>query len=300
MADSMERPADFAAYWEAVDRALERLPGRPVLERRPEESTGFCTVYGLKLTSVGPYRIFGFYSVPKGEGPFPAILQTPRYGSVNHISDYNDRQRYVCLQLMHRGQRLADQPFAAEYPGLLTRGIADPGTYIYRDIVADCLRSAEFLLSQPVVDPSRVAVIGDDLALITAARRPRFTVDELAGLVFYRLAEALPTTSEYPIEEVNDYLRAHPDRRRAVERTLSYFDPRHHAPDVTATTILSVGGDGTTSGLPWLRPLVDALGGPVEPYRLTNEGGNDHDRLDAMLATRFGVEPMSRFRRVFA
>jgi len=300
VADSVERPADFAGYWEAVDRELARLPARPVLERRPEESTNFGTVYGLRLTSSGPYRIFGFYCVPQGDGPFPAILQTPRYGSVNHVPDYNDRRRYVCLQLMHRGQRLADQPFAAAYPGLLTRGIGDPATYIYRAIVADCLRAAEFLLSRPEVDPSRVAVVGDDLALITAARRPRFAVAELAGPMFYRLAEARATTSEYPIEEINDELRAHPDTREAVAHTLGYFDPVHHAPDVTATTILSVGGDGTTSGFPWLQPLVDALGGPVEPYRLTNEGRVDQDRLDAMLATRFGVEPLSRFRRVFA
>ena len=46
---------------------------------------------------------------------------------------YDDRERYATLTLMHRGQRLADQPFAASYPGLLTLGIDSPATYIYRE-----------------------------------------------------------------------------------------------------------------------------------------------------------------------
>ena len=113
------------------------------------------TCYTLRLTSIGPYRIFGYYSVPTGPGAHPGLLLTPRYGSVNHVPDYTERKRYAVLQIMHRGQRLADQPFAAAYPGLLTHGIDDPTTYIYRGIVADCLRAAEFLASRPEVDPSR-------------------------------------------------------------------------------------------------------------------------------------------------
>src|ERR1700736_538505 len=183
------RPADFDAYWDAVDQELTRYPAAPTLDRLALPSDEFSPVYALRLTSTAPYRIFGYLSVPLGEGPFPGLLVAPHYGSVNHLPHLDDRQRYVTLILMHRGQRLADQPFAAEYPGLLTLGIDDPGTFIYRDIVADCLRAAEFLQSLPTVDPSRVAVNGDDLALITAARRPglKFAAVQAAGLVFYRL-----------------------------------------------------------------------------------------------------------------
>src|SRR3954454_17059972 len=168
MTDSLSCPTDFDAYWDAVDRELALYPAAPTLERLALPSDEYSTVYGVKLTSIGPYRIFGYLSVPNGAGPFPGLLSTPGYGSVNHLPHLDDRQRYVTLILMHRGQRLADQPFAAAYPGLLTLGIDDPSTYIFRSIVADCLRGTELLLSRPEVDKSKVGVIGGGLALMAA------------------------------------------------------------------------------------------------------------------------------------
>jgi hypothetical protein len=231
--------------------------------------------------------------VPPGNGPFPGLLAAPHYGSVNHLPHRDDRQRYLTLILMHRGQRLADQPFAATYPGLLTLGIDDPAIYIYRGIVADCLRGAEFLQSLQSVDASRVAITGDDLALITAARRPGFSAVQAAGLLFYRLIDARESTSAYPVEEINDYLRTYPDRRNDVARTLAYFDPVHHASGITATIQFSVGSGGR-SGPDWLQPLLRALKAPIEQYTLTNEGATDHDALDAWLAHQLNSEPKPR------
>src|SRR5215208_2530814 len=111
-------PIDFDTYWAALDAELARYDAAPELELLPLRSTTFARFYTVRLTSIGPYRIFGYYSVPIGDGPFPGLLLTPRYGSVNHVPDYNDRRRYAVLQIMHRGQRLADQPLAAAYPGL--------------------------------------------------------------------------------------------------------------------------------------------------------------------------------------
>lgn len=292
--------AQFDAYWDGIDQELDTYQARPQLEPLTRFSNEHCTVYALKLTSIGPYRLFGYYSVPHGDGPFPALYNLPKYGSVNHVPDYNDRKRYVVLTLMYRGQRLADQPFAATYPGLLTLGIDSPETYIYRGIAADCLRGAEFLQSRPEVDQSRICLIGDDLAVITAARRPNVALAQVAGLAFYRMMEAAARTSGYPLEEVNDYLRLYPEKRDAVARTVSFFDPQSHAPRVTATTLLNLGAEGSTTGPSWQQPLAEALGGPVERYELSNEGGTDHDWLDAWTATKFGTSPMTKFIREFA
>jgi len=295
-----KRPADFDAYWDEMDAELARYPLAVEMERNALRSTEFATVYNVRLTSVGPYRIFGYYSVPVGDGPFPGLMNAPRYGSVNHVPHYDDRERYATLTLMHRGQRLADQPFAASYPGLLTRGIESPTTYIYRSIVADCLRGAEFLLSRLEVDGDHVSIVGDDLALITAARRPQFTAMQASGLLFYRLLEAANRSSAYPVEEINDYLRTYPERREDVARTLAYMDPINHAARVRATTLLITGDAGAINGPEWLEPLTGALGGPIEQYRVTHEGATDHDWQDAWMARQLGKAAKPRLWEVIA
>ena len=281
--------AAFDAFWEGVDADLARVPMAADLQPLPMRSTAAATTYSVRLTSIGPYRTFGYYSVPNLPPPVPGLLLTPRYGSVNHIPDYLDRERYAVLQVVHRGQRLADQPFAAAYPGLLTLGIGQPDTYIYRSIVADCLRGAEFLLSRQEVDLSRVGIQGDDLALITAARRPGFRAVQITDLLLHRLLESSQRSDAYPAEEINDYLRAYPQSRQAVADTLAYFDPIQHAPRIHSTTVLVASDDQ-------LEPLRAAIGGPAETYSPSHKGAVDHDWLDSWLARQLGAQPRSRFR----
>jgi cephalosporin-C deacetylase len=275
-------------FWDAVDADLARMPMAATLEPLPERVTDTSTTYLVRLTSIGPYRIAGYYSVPNSPRPAPGLLLTPRYGSVNHIPDFHDRERYAVFQLSHRGQRLADRPFAAEYPGLLTLGIDRPETFIYRGIVADCLRGAEFLRSRPEV--GGIAVQGDDLALLTAARRTDFIAALASELFLYRLLDASARSDAYPVEEVNDYLRAHPGARAAVAETLSYFDPLNHVERIRATTMLPSGDDDA-----WLQPLRTAFRAECQDYRLTHQGAVDHDWLDAWLAGQLGAQPRSRF-----
>jgi len=279
---------EFAGYWDAVDAELAGLPARPVLERVPRRCTADFTGYEVRLTSIGPYRIFGYLSVPAGEGPFPALLTTPRYGSVNNPPHYNDRLRYVTLTIAHRGQRTADSPHAAAYPGLLTDGIADAAGYVYRGIVADCLRAAEYLTGLPEVDGSRVAVAGDDLAVLTAARRPVFAALQLTGALLHRGGDQ--ADADYPTAEFADHLRAHPDDAGAVRRTLAYFDAERHAPAVTAAARVEISGAASP-----LSRIAEQLG--AERYALTHHGQADNDAADAWLAHRLGVPALSRFSR---
>jgi cephalosporin-C deacetylase len=277
---------EFTAYWDEVDAELAALPARPVLERVPRRCTEDFTGYEVRLTSLGPYRIFGYLSVPTGEGPFPALLTTPRYGSVNNPPHYNDRLRYVTLTIAHRGQRTADSPYAAAYPGLLTDGIADAASYVYRGIVADCLRAAEFLADLPSVDPARVAVVGDDLAVLTAARRPVFAALQLTGALLYRVRTDADV--DYPMAEFGDHLRSHPGD--AVHRTLAFFDAGRHAPAVTAAVRVEIPGPESP-----MLTLAERLG--AERYDMTHEGQTDNDAADRWLAHRFGVPALSRFSR---
>lgn len=288
------KPETFDAYWDAIDTDLAAVPTAPESEISPLHSTDLSTTYKVKLTSIGPYRIEVFLSIPDGEGPFPALMLAPGYGSVVVPPSYDDRMRYVVMAIRYRGTRGADRPYAAKYPGLLTDGIADPLAWKFRGILADTLRAFDYLTSLPMIDPTRVAVNGNDIGLLVAARRPGVTALSISAPFFYRLTDVYPRTEAYPFEEINDYLREFPDRRAEVDATLALFDPLHHAASVTADTFISVGDAGAIGGPEWVDPLVQAIGGAVEQYVQSHEGQTDYDAIDRWIAQQQGVAPRPR------
>lgn len=278
------KPADFAQYWMQMLDELSTLPPAPELTEIPIRSTDFGTVYGLHLTSLGAYRIFAYYCVPHGPGPFPVIYQLPNYGSVVHVPPYEERQRAVVVALCHRGQRLSDQPFAAAYPGLLTTGIDHPQRYIYRGIVADCVRVIDFLETRPAVDQGKIAAVGGDLALLTAALRPQVNTLYYTPGFFYAAAALTPQTSAYPSEEINEYIRTYPEQAAQVWQTLAYYEPVHFAAQVQATTLLVTSEDATRTA-----PLLDTFGRTVETYVSAHSGYKDGVQQARWLSARYGL-----------
>ncbi|MSP12228.1 MAG: hypothetical protein EXR62_04630 [Chloroflexi bacterium] len=289
---SNHKPADFESYWSSTLAELSQISPAPVVEPMPIRTTSDATMYGVRLTSIGPYRLFGYLSIPRGRGPFPAIYQLPNYGSVVEPLPQGTalakRRRYVTFAIAVRGQRNADQPFAATFPGLLTEGIEDSLGYIYRGIVADCCRGAEYLLSRPEVDTGRVTAAGSDLALITAALDPRFSHTISAPGLFFDTCAVAAKTKGYPLEEINDYLRYRPESRAKVEKTLAYFDLRWFAPQVKATTLLVSGAKGELLGPEALHPLIEALGSQITVYETQHSSYKDGLYAERWLTRQMG------------
>ncbi|MCB0111171.1 MAG: acetylxylan esterase [Caldilineaceae bacterium] len=282
------RPADFNHYWSTTMDELATLPAAPELTELPMRSTDFGTVYGLRLTSLHSYRIFAYYCVPHGDGPFPVLYTLPNYGSVVHVPAYEERQQYIVVALCHRGQRLSDQPFAAAYPGLLTTNIANADSYIYRGIVADCCRVIDFLQSRREVDQNKVALVGSDLALMTAALRPQPDLLYYTPGFFYGAEATAARSSAYPVEELNDFARTEPDQAAAMWQTLAYYEPVHFAGQVHCDTRLVTGDDPAQT-----QPLVDALAGAVDCYPSAHSGYRDGVAQAHWIGQRYGfMEPI--------
>jgi len=283
----------FNDYWQATLDDLGCHPARAEIDAIPLRSTDFATLYGVRLTSLGPYRLFGYLSVPTGTGPFPAIYYVPKYQSVLEIIPQGtanlQRSRYVTFSLAGRGQRNADTPYAAMFPGLLTDGIDDAASYVFRGIAADAVRGLQFLLTRREVDAARVIVVGNDLALIAAALTPGATRVVTAPALFYKAAELAPRSQAYPLEEINDYVRMFPARAESVRRTLTYFDLIDFAPRVTAATLVMAGAPGSLLDGAALEPLRSALGGPVTVH--DSEQSSYQDGLDAerWMAAQCGI-----------
>ena len=246
------RPEDFDAYWQQVCHELEVTPIAAEEEHLPIRSTEYCECYTVRFTGIGPYRLFGYLSIPHGDGPFPTLLLGPAYRSVADPLPQGDanekRGRFLVFSTAGRGQRNADKPYAGLFPGMMTEGIDAPETSIFRGFVADWLRAVDYLLTRPEVDHSRLAAIKQEgTPLLTAALRPEVTHIVTSPGSFYNTSDQVP-------DEVEDYLRLYPEKEAQVKRTLSYFDPIFFAPNVRARTLLLGNPDAVA-------PLKEALAG---------------------------------------
>ena len=288
------RPDDFDAFWSDRLDDLDRTPPRPELEPIAIRQTDFATLYGVRVTGVGPYRLFGYLSVPVGEGPFPALYWAPKYGSVLEIIPQGTsnaiRSRFVTFTCAGRGQRNADQPFAAMFPGLLTVGIAASETYVFAGIVADAIRGLEFLRSRPEVESGRIVAIGNDIALQAVGLRGVASHLVCTPALFFDSLRLAARTDSYPLEELNDHLRHRPSDQPRVASTLSYFDLRAFAPSVEAETLLMAGPEESLLGPEALAPLVDGIAGDVSVYPSQSSSYLDGVYMEQWISDRMGFE----------
>jgi cephalosporin-C deacetylase len=278
-----ETPTGFDEYWQDVTAEVSALAGGPVeVEELPLRTNEVAKAYGVKFSGIGGHPLFAFLTVPRGDGPFPALMQAPGYGSVVTVPGYERRARYVVLAPCHRGQRLSDSRYSAAYPGLLTDGLPGAATYRWREIVADCLRSLDVLKERPETDASRIAVAGNDLAAITAALRPEVGHLLLSGLLFRGASTRIQELAGYPEQEFYDYVQSYPEHADQVAKTLALFDPLAFAPRIEAETLLTC-GEGQR---PLLAPLVDALAGEAKLKVNTGRSYLDREYEESWLAER--------------
>ena len=283
---------DFGNYWDTALGELAGTPVKPELEILPIRCTDFATMYSVRLTSIGPYRLFGYLSIPEGDGPFPAIYYTPKYQSVLEPIPQGSanglRGRFVVFALAGRGQRLSDSPFSAGFPGMLTEGIYDSQSYIFRGVVADSARGLEYLLTRGEVDAERVVAIGNDVALATAALQEGATHVICQPALFVDTLARAARTGDYPLEEINDYLNLYPERREAMSSTLSYFALSKFAPRVRAKTLLMAGAPGSSLDADGLSEVSGAIQGKVSVYESQSSSYKDGMYQEEWLAQEFG------------
>ena len=255
-------PADF---WEKTEAQLAETPPEITVSRDAFYSQPEWDVYRLNYNTTGGHRLFAWLSVPKGGGgPFPALLRMSDYASVHDIIYTPLRHRAVVMNATHRGQRNSDGVYRASYPGLLTDGIGDGESWVMLGVYADALRGLDALLGQEIAEIGPVALwgagLGASLALSLASRRPQIAAVAADTPMPLGHPSTVDTALGYPLGEIGDYLRAHPNRRADAEGTLGLLDPLEDAPRVSAPVLLSAGRfDRGTCPLAFAEELAQAL-----------------------------------------
>jgi cephalosporin-C deacetylase len=240
------KPDDFDAFWEGVQGQAAAIPLAPEMVPDPLRTSDDVEVLQVFYTSLDHVRVAAWYCRPaRTAGPTPAILFLPGYQMDPPIPKEWARKGYSALSVAPRGKLRSMRQFNPGYPNLLTHNIVDRHTYAYRGFYVDCWRGIDFLLSRAEVDAGRIGVTGSSqgggLTITTAAMRPEIRAAAAGAPYLCGYLDAIELTHTYPYEEINDYLRMHPESRRAVEDTVAYFDGINFADRITCPTIVNIG-----------------------------------------------------------
>lgn len=244
---SVRRPADFDEFWSGLLRQLDELPLAASVEHLAHRSTATVDTFEIHYDSIDGIRIAGWYCLPRHlEPPYPALLLAPGYVSEPDIPKQWADRGYAALGLAPRGKLRSNTQYDPGYPGLLTHNLVDRNTYAYRGFYLDAVRAVDFVAERPEVDRSRIGIHGSSqggaLAVVVAALRPELIRCASAGAPYLcGFLDAAGLTRSQPYEEINDYLRAYPERVDQVRETVEYFDGINFAPLITAPTQVYIG-----------------------------------------------------------
>ena len=242
----VHKPEDFDAFWDAVLHQVEAIPLALEIRPDPLRTSEDVEVFQVYYTSLDHVRIAAWYCRPTQRAErMPAILFLPGYQMDPPIPKEWARQGYVALSVAPRGKLRSTRPFNPGYPNLLTYNIVDRHTYAYRGFNVDAWRGIDVLRSVAEVDPTRIGVVGSSqgggLTITTAALRREVRAAAAGAPYLCGIIDAIALTHTYPYEEINDYLRLHPDSRHAVEETLAYFDGHNFADKITCPILVNIG-----------------------------------------------------------
>lgn len=164
-------PADFDAFWGRVKAELAALPVDARLTPLPDQGNDQIEVFEVALQNLGTpparsSRFYGILCVPRGEGPFPALMNPPGAGIRRYAGERAWAERgFITLQVGIHGLPVqlpaeAYQALGAALGGYSSQNLEYRDRYYFRRVIAGCLRALEYLRSQPKWDRKNLIVFG--------------------------------------------------------------------------------------------------------------------------------------------
>ncbi len=228
-----------------------------------------------------------------GESDFGSalLLHFAGYGGEVLIDSDFVSAGYAVFNFSHRGMLMGSKGFDRYSPSPLTaRHVEDQERYIYRSIVIDCLLAIKVLSKLEMTDPGRLGVRGTSqggaLALIAAAlsERVKAVACDLPWLTDYEYILNHDVGGLY--NELKEFLRKNPEKRKQVARTLGYFDTLSFADGVKSPIFMSLGENDPIAPAVSVRKLFQKIHG-IKTLLETPGMGHERSTLFRYLAQKW-------------
>jgi rhamnogalacturonan endolyase len=231
-------PADFDAFWARAKAELATIPMDARLTPLPQHTNDEFEAFEVNLQNIGTppaptSRFYGVLCIPRGEGPFPAIMSGPGAGVYPPGPETVwARRGFITLSVGVHELPVVQTPGAAPavrppgtYPMI---GLDDPNHYYFRRVFMGLLRANDYLVTHPKWDRKNLIAAGGSqggfLAIVTAALDPRVTACRVSFPAYCDVIAYMHgrpggwPASWFKFESMND------PAREAMIATTAYYD----------------------------------------------------------------------------
>lgn len=168
---ALPKPDDFDDFWAKGKAEVRALP----LDVQQEKIDSLCNdkhdVYSLSFATVNDRRVHGFLSIPKGDGPFPALVMVPGAGRGTGPDTSLVDQGFAVLvmnvfpypvPLDDKERRKVYDDYLATRENLYywLWDAADRDRYFFRPVYLGIDRAIDWFAEQPFVDKTRIGCFG--------------------------------------------------------------------------------------------------------------------------------------------
>ncbi len=181
-----EEPADFDAFWANQKAALAAVPYD--VQRWVSEQTDLSTTYQFSAAQIDGRRVYGYMTIPKAAGPFPASLRLPPFGaganSARPEINAAEKANYIAVSISIHNANANQEDFNAYRP----EDLRNRETIYYRYAILAAIRAIDVIAQEAQWDRRNLLIYGDSqgggLSMLVAGidGRPTHLAQSVAAL----------------------------------------------------------------------------------------------------------------------
>ncbi len=222
-------PADFDAFWKRWKDKLAAVPMNPVVTPLFPDPNAQTTDYRINLGHIDGRRVYGYLSIPPGNGPFPAIITHSSFGG---NANFCIPRPEICLEVgaislsiwMHN-----TEPDVEDFNAYKPEVWDDEEQIYYRYGVLGLVRAMDFIESLPEYNGKDLGLFGvsegGGLSILAAGVDDRPT---MVGASIFALSEhsgyKYNKASSFPYFLVRSITTWPPEPNERVVQASKYFD----------------------------------------------------------------------------
>jgi len=255
----IERPEDFERFWKDTLAAFNNYERE--FKKTLQNSHGGISHYTVDFNSWKDTHIRGYCLHWNDAQPRPLLIYTHGYKGTYNVEWPWAELGFNVFGFDTRG--FGRSPVPIHEDGWILTGIESPVTSILRGAVCDYMRATE--IAGLITQSSTLRTLyygrsfGGAMALMAAALNQ--SADMLAAAVptFGWMAGRRKLVKLGSGDEVNRYIRIHPEQEGNIMNTLSYFDTANFAPLINNPTLIGIGLKDIVVPAETVRAICDHL-----------------------------------------